>query len=461
MDGYSTGNVNIPSSISPLDFASLYAPQQPQQGMPLPMSYGMGQPQNVPMAPVDQNFQVPYQQPQQPPPELQHVTDVLTQYIQSKQDQQNNNGLTEQLLAQRFQPQMQDIGRSITQTAQAYGAPDLFKPLDPYQAASQRANSELAPYTTSLDLASKQVGLQNAQIQNQFLPQKEQANIDLMKAQALMASGGGLFSGNGQSSANMPHGDEFLQTMSPAMAATVKGIAEGRQQAPSGFIMKTPFGQQLMAAVSQYDPTFDAVNYGARFATRKDFTAGPSANNITALNTAMAHLKSLSDSFGNLHNTDYPMLNQATNYLGNQFGNQNIQSNTAAVGVDAEAVSHELAKVFRSTGMSEGEIDAWKEKINANASPPQMKAVIQSAIDLMNGRMQALSERYNQGMGTTKQGMELLSPQAQNAYNQLSGNPQSANPSSGLSSSVQEGATATNPQTGQKIVFKNGQWGAL
>lgn len=130
-------------------------------------AYLYGQPQmtpgmNVPMAPVDQNFSIPGmggmpqpQMPQQPPPELQHVTDVLQQYIQSKQGQQSSNGMLQQIFANRLQPEMQDVSRSISQTQQAFGAPDLFKAATPQDAMASRYANELSPYTGMLEAQGK------------------------------------------------------------------------------------------------------------------------------------------------------------------------------------------------------------------------------------------------------------------------------------------------------------------
>lgn len=123
----------------------------------------MAQPVMVPQAPVDQNFSIPgmggmqpqQQMPQQTPPGLQHVTDVLQQYIQSKQDNQGGNGMLQQIFANRLQPEMQDVSRSISQTQQAFGAPDLFKAASPQEAMASRYANELSPYTSMLDAQNK------------------------------------------------------------------------------------------------------------------------------------------------------------------------------------------------------------------------------------------------------------------------------------------------------------------
>lgn len=213
----------------------------------------------------------------------------------------------------------------------------------------------------------------------------------------------------------------ILQGLDQGTAGQVKALAEGRQAFPTGNALKSPYWQAMLNAVSQYDPSFDAVNYNSRMATRKDFTSGKSAQNITSLNTAMGHLSKLSDAYDQLDNSSVPSYNRVANYLGNATGIGNSQTATSNVAVDAIGVAGELAKVFRSTGMSEGEINDWKSKISTDASPAQSKAVIKSAFDLMDSRLEALGTQYNQGMGTTKHGVELLSPAAQTAYYKLTG----------------------------------------
>lgn len=215
------------------------------------------------------------------------------------------------------------------------------------------------------------------------------------------------------------HGEDFLGRVPKPIADQVKALAEGRMQFPAGFALKSPYWQNMISMVSQYDPNFDAVNYNARANTRKDFTSGKSADNITALNTAIYHLGSLEKNLSALNNSSIPAFNTVKNTLGEQLGSESIQQAKKASEADAEAVSHELAKVFRSVGMSEGEVNSWKQKITTNSSPAQRKAIIGEALHLMEGRLEALGERYNRGLGTTAEPLSLLDPKARAVYQQL------------------------------------------
>lgn len=235
----------------------------------------------------------------------------------------------------------------------------------------------------------------------------------------------GVFDGANAPAINPSAGknESLVANLPPAIGTQVKALAEGRMQFPSGMALKSPYWQQMLQAVSQYDPSFDAVNYNARSQTRKDFTSGKSAENLKALNTAIAHLGNLSDNFEKLDNSDYPTYNAVANKLGNAFGNTDIQTATSKVGADASATAHELAKVFRQTGMSEGEIKDWEDKINTSNSPAQTKAVIEEAVQLMNGRLESIGDQYNKGMGVSTDPLELLNPKAKIVYNKLSGAP--------------------------------------
>ena len=117
------------------------------------------------------------------------------------------------------------------------------------------------------------------------------------------------------------HGADLLSAIPPTMGNQVKALAEGRMAFPSGFALKTPYWQNMLKMVSQYDPNFDAVNYNARSKTRNWITSGQGATTVTALNTALGHAAGLADNFDKLGNTQFPMINSALNFGKTQLGN--------------------------------------------------------------------------------------------------------------------------------------------
>lgn len=96
-------------------------------------------------------------QPQSP--ELQHVADVASQYMQNKTQQQSGNDFLTQILSNRMQPTAQDTSRSLLNSAltNSYSSPE--------QETAGRYTAQLSPYSDILGLQGKisQSNLQNAQ----------------------------------------------------------------------------------------------------------------------------------------------------------------------------------------------------------------------------------------------------------------------------------------------------------
>lgn len=216
-------------------------------------------------------------------------------------------------------------------------------------------------------------------------------------------------------------GQKFLESLDKPTADQVKALAEGRLAFPVGKALQSPYWQKMITSVAQYDPSFDAVNYNARAKTRNDMVAGKGAENIKAINTAIAHMGQLNDQLSGLHNTASPSYNTVANWLGTHLGDTKLQTKLAAADATAEGVAGEMAKVFRSTGMSEHEIDAWRKKFGNSTTPGQQKGTMESAMHMLQGRMEAIQEQYKVGMGTTAQPLQILTPEAQVIFDKLIG----------------------------------------
>jgi hypothetical protein len=124
----------------------------------------------------------------QMPPEVNHIMDVIGQYAQNKQTQQNNGGLVQDILSNRMQPGLQDASQATSQTAQSFLAPNLFKPQTADQAMAERYTNQLSPYTEGLGLANTNAGLSAQLMKNNIQQQTGLPNamseIALRNAQA-------------------------------------------------------------------------------------------------------------------------------------------------------------------------------------------------------------------------------------------------------------------------------------
>jgi hypothetical protein len=215
-------------------------------------------------------------------------------------------------------------------------------------------------------------------------------------------------------------GEEFLATLDPPRQGLIKKLVAGDYPVPTGSALRNPNIVKMMEDAAQYDPTFNAANYPARAATRKDFTSGKSAQNLSAFNTAIAHLESLNKTIDKLGNSDYPAYNKVANLVS---GNINPKYAAARKEFEASrtAVADELTRAFRGSGGNVHDIKQWEETINAADSPLALKAAVKQAADLLNGRILSVGETYNRGMGLTKDPLELLSPRSAAAFRRLQG----------------------------------------
>lgn len=216
-------------------------------------------------------------------------------------------------------------------------------------------------------------------------------------------------------------GDEFLKTLAPADAAQVRALADGRMQFPGSFALRSPYWTTRLEQVSQYDPSFDAVNYGARAKTRGDFTAGKAAQNIRSLNTAIGHLGRLNDLIeGTAGHSGFPgatLVNAGVNAIEKSMGDPGVTNYEQA----ASALGSELTTTFRGGMGAEQDVTRWISQLDPNLSTEQKKEAVKNIADLLRSRVEALTDQYRVGMGRSSDLPPGLNPKALALFQKLSG----------------------------------------
>jgi hypothetical protein len=190
-------------------------------------------------------------------------------------------------------------------------------------------------------------------------------------------------------------GPEYLATLPPDMAGTVKAMVEGRQPMPSGYALAKPYWRSMMQAAEAYDPTFDATKWSGRVAGVKDFSAGKSSEMVRSANQTLQHVNALIDSADALHNGNYPSINWAGNKLAEATG----AGEPGAFVMNAHAVADEMGKVFKGANLSDSEIHAWADALSPNMSPAQQRAAIGKMTELLHGALDALDEKRVSSIG--------------------------------------------------------------
>jgi hypothetical protein len=224
---------------------------------------------------------------------------------------------------------------------------------------------------------------------NLGLPVKGFVDPYAQTAKPLSNAGGMGSSGNAGAGLT---GEEFLKTLDPNIAATVKAYVEGRSM-PVGNA-RSPQIQAIKQLAAQYEPGFDETVYKSRDSTRRDFSSGTAAKNISSLNTVMGHLNDLREASTKLGQHDWTVLNLIENYAADKLGGSALSDYKLA----RNAVADEMAKVFRGSGMSEAETERWLNSLDSSKSPEQFKGVFKQALSLLESRMSSLADQYERGM---------------------------------------------------------------
>ena len=230
-------------------------------------------------------------------------------------------------------------------------------------------------------------------------------------------------------------------------------MVEGRMAPPSSFALKTPYWTGMLSDAAKVEPGFEQTMWSGRVATRKDFSAGQSAKNVTSINTVIGHMDSLDKAATALGNSDIPTYNKAVQAIAPQIGQAEYAGKLRTFQQAKEAVSNELMRVFRGTGASTGDTSKWAEQINAADSPTALKAVIKSGVDLLDSRIEALDAQYKRGMGTKANVMDLVNPKSKATLERLRGTAPTAPAGAG---GAAQPLFATNPQTKQRIMSEDG-----
>lgn len=217
-------------------------------------------------------------------------------------------------------------------------------------------------------------------------------------------------------------GDAYLQSIPEGMRATVKAIANGDQAAPSSS-SRSPMAQALLQAVYTYDPSASATNLPSRTATRKSFTSGKDAQNMTALSQLALHLDHLNNQVSTISGSAV-LPNGLINTVQDRFN-----GNTTAFDSSANAVAHELRAVFaNASGGTQAELEENLKQLSSSNSEAQKRAAVRNIAQLVHGRFGILQDKYSQGMGKTQDPFESKYPGAEDTILRLTGGTDGSTP---------------------------------
>lgn len=277
--------------------------------------------------------------------------------------------------------------------------------------------------------------------------------------------------------------EAFLNLLPPVQADLVRRIAQG-DIATSGFgNMAVKDRNEYIKAATTYDPSFSTRIYGLMDKTAKEFTPGGAiGTNVVAINTMAHHISDFADAFSKLNNSQVQRWNSSKNKLATEFGDPALQR----VQVSGLAAAGELAKVIKGgkAAPTDQEMAEWEKVFSTSMSKEQMNAVVWQALQTAGGRLSVIEDSYKQAMGGRE--FPALSPETREIIKSRKpkntpmprwltrGDPSDTSDlekqaeltparKDEISRDVRARVNAAlprarNPQTGEVMVFKGGQW---
>jgi len=195
------------------------------------------------------------------------------------------------------------------------------------------------------------------------------------------------------------------------VAEAAEMISNYRLAPLSGFAMRTPYGQKVMAEVSRRNPDYDAKEYFTRAKSEKDFATGRQGNTIRSFNVAISHLNTLDALATALDNGDVQRVNQLANRVASETGKEAPVNFNAA----KKIVGDEIVKAIVGTGGGVTDREEVARTISAINSPAQLKGVINTYKELMSGQLDGLRSQYKAATSRDDFDKKFLTEEARNA----------------------------------------------
>lgn len=248
---------------------------------------------------------------------------------------------------------------------------------------------------------------------------------------------------------------QFFSALPPDQASLIKQVINYQIDPLRSTSVRGNERQQLVTLAGMADPTYDQTQFNARAAARKAYTTGQQGQTITSANTVIGHLANLDGDIEKLNNSNFAPLNAALNAGKGALSDPNL----AVFNTNRQAVASELAKFFKGTGATDlTTTQEWLARLDPNMGPDALHQTVQDIVgNLMKSRLDEMRSQYGAALGKPAD-FKFITPETATALKKLGVDPSSLDPNSGDSSPYQEGQTATNPTTGEKITFTGGKW---
>lgn len=169
------------------------------------------------------------------------------------------------------------------------------------------------------------------------------------------------------------------------------------EQASSTALARTPpaVRSQIIQQVKEKFPEYDGAQFAVRQKTLGSFTTGKQGDAVRSFGVASSHLDTLGQLSDALNNGDIKVINKIGNYVSEQTGHP-APTNFAAA---KRIVADEIVKSVTGAAGALGDRETADKTLAAANSPEQLRGVINTYKQLMDGQIHGLRGQYKAGSG--------------------------------------------------------------
>lgn len=189
-------------------------------------------------------------------------------------------------------------------------------------------------------------------------------------------------------------GEDLLAQLPPRVAATIRGLDEGRMTLKD-LPTKGNYRGEMQALWNQYNSGADATKFTTSQRVENAFAVGKQGDTVRSFNVAVEHLDTLNHLIGALKNSDMLAFNKLANEIAKQTG-QAAPTNFESA---RQIVTNEVTKATVGAQNALGDRQEIARTINVASSPEQLQGAIKNYQELMAGQLKGLGTQYYAGGG--------------------------------------------------------------
>ena len=190
------------------------------------------------------------------------------------------------------------------------------------------------------------------------------------------------------------NGPAYVASLPDNIRGNALLIAEGKAPFPTGYVMKTAYGQQLVAAATKINPDLDATTFKTRQAANVSAGSGPLGTSTNAFNTAIEHANALIDANQKMGVSNLPGIGMVDAKL-LQLERNNAY-NTFIAG--RQPFASEMARAYKGGAPAEGEIDKYYDDLDPAQGQKAIAQKLQTYTTFLYDKALANARQFQQAM---------------------------------------------------------------